>query len=947
MTATTGNRPPERGGTARPMRPAGLDTMRGRSAERRVIAALLRRAEEGVGGVLLVDGEQGDGKSLLLHECAREAQARGFSLATGAADRLGQTIPFFTLLTALRQPLTGSGNQHDDPGYAISSRIGELQANVIQRAAVAPVLVGLDDLQWADQATLLALRVLPGQLARYPVAWVLARSDMGSGGSADLLFRVLENDGATTLGLAPLSGEAVTELLTEAFGAPPDERLLALAAGAAGNPSVLTELIGGLRDERSVQVAGSQASLISAGLPSRINRLARQRLDGLSGKAQHLLKTAAVLGGSFQLADVAEMLGDTPIGLLPLLDEALAAGIVVADDTAFSFRHPLLGRAAGEMIPRPARSALHGQFGEILFRRGEPAAAAAGHLLEAASTGDPSSIAGLDKAAAELLPSSPQTAARLAQRALDLTHPDDAAALSRSVAAAEAFTAAGRLEHATRIVQDGLAQPLPPVAEARLRCALSSILSASGQPEQASAQAEAALAQPELRAQLRDEALSAQLQALVGQPEDQAAERISADILAVPSQHNSQVVTAALVTHALIAWDKGRISEGLELLHEAARRGRAVSADARHAQPLLALGATLADLGRYGEAEKAIQAIDRETLRGIPAQAVLSILDARLCLARGSLSQATAAAHAAVAAAGTARSYASLGHCLLALIALRQDDLAAAAHHLAGQPAPVPHPAAVYARSAASMTQARVVEARKGPAAAISHIRSICADLPHHPGVLLGEPGIPAWLVRTALTAGDHGLAAEVARAASALARGNPDIPAVTAAAAHSLGLLNHDPAQLAAAAAQHTDLWAQASAAEDLGVLLASQIGRDQADLDQAIVHLNEAMDRYGHAGAATDTARIRGRLRGLGIRRRHWTLSPDRPVTGWESLTEAERATCKLAAQGLSNKQIGSRLYISRHTVAFHLRQVFRKLHISSRVQLTRIVMEQEPVH
>ncbi len=911
--------------------------MRGRSTERRTLGALLRRAEKGIGGVLLVDGEQGIGKSLLLNECELEAGARGFSLATGAADQLSQTIPFFVLLTALRQPLTRSGNQQDNPSDATSSRIGELQAHLIQRAAVAPVLVSLDDLQWASQATLLALRVLPGQLARYPVAWVLARSDTQGGNNADLLFRVLERDGATRLALAPLSGEAVTDLLTEAFGARPDERLLALAAGAGGNPSLLTELIGGLRDERAVHVTGSQASLASAGSPSRINRVAAQRLDGLSAKAQHLLKTAAALGGSFRLADIAEMLGDTPAGLLPLVEETLAAGIVVADDAAFSFRHPLLGRAAGDMIPRPARSALHRQFGEMLLRRGEPAAAAAGHLLEAASTGDHASLAGLDKAAAELLPSSPQTAARLALRALDLTHPDDPGTLSRWVAAAEACTAAGRLEQATGLVEDGLAQPVPPVAEARLRCALSSILCASGQPERARGQAETALAQPELPADLRDDALTAQLQALAGRSDDQAAERIAAGILSVPSQHNSQAITAALFTRALIAWDKGQVSEGLELLHEAARRGRGVSADARHVQPLLALGATLADLGRCGEAEKVIQAIDRETLRGIPALTVLSILDARLCLASGSLGQATAAAHAAVAAAGPARSYASLAHCLLALIALRQDDLATAGHHLASRPAPIPRTAATYARSAVSMAQARVAEAREGPAVAIGHFRGVCADLQHRPGVLLGEPGIPAWLVRTALAVGDHGLAAEVARAANALARRNPDIPAITAAAAHSLGLLNHDSAQLAAAAAQHTDLWARASAAEDLGVLLASQAGKDLA-----ITYLNESMETYGRAGAAADMARIRRRLRGLGVRRRHGTFSADRPVSGWESLTDAERETSKLVAQGLSNRQIGSRLYISRHTVAFHLRRIFSKLNIGSRVELTRIVME-----
>jgi DNA-binding CsgD family transcriptional regulator len=136
--------------------------------------------------------------------------------------------------------------------------------------------------------------------------------------------------------------------------------------------------------------------------------------------------------------------------------------------------------------------------------------------------------------------------------------------------------------------------------------------------------------------------------------------------------------------------------------------------------------------------------------------------------------------------------------------------------------------------------------------------------------------------------------------------------------------------------------VWAQASAAEDLAVLLAGQ-----ASKDQAITWLHEAMAGYQRAAASTDMARIRGRLRRLGVRRRYWTVSADRPLTGWESLTDAERATAQLAAQGLNNRQIGGRLYISRHTVAFHLRQIFRKLQISSRVQLTRIVVEQDQPH
>jgi ATP/maltotriose-dependent transcriptional regulator MalT len=479
------------------------------------------------------------------------------------------------------------------------------------------------------------------------------------------------------------------------------------------------------------------------------------------------------------------------------------------------------------------------------------------------------------------------------------------------------------------------------VAEARLRCALSSILTASGQPGQARAEAEAVLDQPELPPDLRDEALTAHLHALTGLGEDDAAERAAAAILAAPGQHGGQAATAALLTRASSAWDGGRVDEGFRLLREAARHDRGTSPDARHDQPLLALAAALADLGQYDGAEAVLRAIDRQSLDGIPAQAALSIIGARLCLARGSLSEAEAAARAGLAAAGAAGSYAWLARCLLGLIALRRGDLEAAAEHLAGCPAPVPPPAAIYARSAAAMTRAKVIEAREGPAAAICHVRALCADSRGFGGqtaILLGEGATAAWLVRTALAVGDRELAGKVARAADALARENPGTPALTAVAAHCLGWLNQDAALLAQAAEGHADPWARASAVEDLGVVLTGRAGKEQA-----IAHLTTALDEYRQAGAVSDMARVRGRLRALGVRRRHWTPAPDRPVTGWESLTEAERATAELAAQGLNNKQIAGRLYISKHTVAFHLRQIFLKLHIGSRVELTRIVIEQ----
>jgi DNA-binding CsgD family transcriptional regulator len=91
---------------------------------------------------------------------------------------------------------------------------------------------------------------------------------------------------------------------------------------------------------------------------------------------------------------------------------------------------------------------------------------------------------------------------------------------------------------------------------------------------------------------------------------------------------------------------------------------------------------------------------------------------------------------------------------------------------------------------------------------------------------------------------------------------------------------------------------------------------------------------------GAARDASRVRARLRRLGVRRRHWARE-DRPVTGWASLTATERKVTALVAEGLTNALVADRMFLSRHTVDFHLRQIFRKLGIGSRVELTRMAL------
>ena len=954
------------------------EVLRGRGTEQKIILDLLRRARRGTGGVVLVDGEPGIGKSGLLRHATDEAAEQGFSLATGAADQLAQAIPFCPLRTALREPFAGlAADQHDSSAWWI----GEIRAHLEQRSAKAPVLVCLDDLHWAGPATLAVLRSLPRHLNRQPVAWLLARSTTPQG-PADYLFGQLEQDGAARVALTPLDQDAVTAMLTGAFGAPPDEALAGLARGAAGNPALVAELIGGLRDDRGVRVAGGRAVLASARLPQRIHSLAQQRLDGLSKGARHLLVTAAPLGPAFRLEDAAEMLGETPAMLLPAVEEAMDAAILTATENSFAFRQPLLRRAVGEMIPRPGRKALHRQYGEMLLSRGESAARAASHLLKAAHPGDPASLAGLDRAGTQTLRSAPRTAADLTVRALELTSPDDASALSRGVAAAEALTAAGRLDQAARIAVDMLAKPLPPAAENRLRCALSSVLCAAGEPQDAADQAQLVLAQPDLPDDLRDRALTAQLQALTGLRDKLAGPAADA-VLAAPDRHGRPVTAAALVTRAVVAWDDGQAGDALDLLRDAARHDSGISADARDTQPLLALAAALIDLRQLTEADSILRAADQPALRGIPAQAGLASLRARVHLAAGRLADAAADGHAALAIAQAlgAHGYAATAHSVLSMIELRRGDIAAAIQHLDCRPAAGaivqatrthsyaatthstpsvvelhggdvsaavqhigcraavgPQFADLYARPETALAVAQICEAHDGATAVLGHLRQVCADLEARRGLLLGDPALAPWLVRTALAAGDAELAASVTGAAEALDAANPGFPALSAAAAHGRGLASRDPARMAEAAARHPDPWARASAAEDLGVLHG-----ENGDREQAIRHLKEALAGYREVGADRDQARIRRRLRQLGIRRRHWATQADRPVTGWGSLTDTEQAVAGLVAEGLNNGQVAARMYISTHTVAHHLRQAFRKLSIASRVELARIVIEQ----
>jgi len=195
-------------------------------------------------------------------------------------------------------------------------------------------------------------------------------------------------------------------------------------------------------------------------------------------------------------------------------------------------------------------------------------------------------------------------------------------------------------------------------------------------------------------------------------------------------------------------------------------------------------------------------------------------------------------------------------------------------------------------------------------------------------------------LVSLALRAGDSAAAEITASAAATLADRNPRVPGIAAAAAHCAGLLERSEAHLRQAvsvlAACPRPL-AVADAMEDLASLLEAN-----GERSEAIGMHQSACEIYGRVSAMRDAARVRAELRRLGVIR----PQPAGQVQhGWDSLSPAELAVAQVVAEGMTSKAVAEHLYLSVNTVNTHLRHIFTKLGVSSRVELTRIVLAHQP--
>ncbi|MFC6160265.1 helix-turn-helix transcriptional regulator [Kribbella jiaozuonensis] len=337
--------------------------LRGRVGELKSVGSLLDSVATGCGAILLVDGAPGIGKTRLLDAAEERATHHGFSLASAHADELPRPSPLAPLFSGLDleppgdRPVRASATQ----GHMLAC-LEKLAVHTGKLAARSPVFITLDDVQWADATTIMALRELPTWLAEYPVAWVLVRRTGTQQPWTDWLFSEWAHLGASRIALGPLADDAVVDVIGDLLTARPDNDLLAMARGAAGNPLLVRTLLDGLRDEGGVAIAGGRARLLSEQLPAQVRGVVHDWVMRLSPRARQLLDVAAFLDRLFGVDDLADLLGWSKEQVRPPIHEIVAADLLTTvEKDVFAFHHDLVRQSVADGVPVAVSGALRGQ----------------------------------------------------------------------------------------------------------------------------------------------------------------------------------------------------------------------------------------------------------------------------------------------------------------------------------------------------------------------------------------------------------------------------------------------------------------------------------------------------------------------------------------------------------------------------------------------------------
>ena len=975
MIESGGRRPPW---PAKASRSPGLDPaaapagpLRGRGPEAEISGEVLDRVAAGRPALALIEGEAGIGKTRLLDGALEDARVRGMQVAWGRAEELEQNRPFGLVAAAFGCERSSADPRRAAIAELLASHAGDRGpitvtsdpsllfqavdafADLVEALALAgPLVIGLDDLQWADSSSLLALGAAVRRMAGLPVALLGCLRPLPDSADLDRLTRLLDKAGGRRICLAPLPAQAVHDLVADAVAAEPGPALLAEAAGAGGNPLFVAELVGALLQEGTIRVVGGRAEVTQASLPPTLRLTILRRLSFLPDETLQALRAASVLGSGFSLTDLATVTGGSVLELSVALADAARAGVVEDDSSRLRFRHDLIRDAIYQDLPGGVRLALHREAGQRLAAAGASALQVAEQLARAATPGDAEAIRWLTRAARAAVATSPDGAASLLARAVGLMDPADPGRDALLAEQAGCLMWAGRLAEAEAIWRVLLARDHDPSVTAWARICLGRTLLAGGRARDAlhelegaagsaaPGSAELATAQA-LESFVRlslgdlDGAWSAASAAQSAGPpacgrQDATAARTS---LSVAAQLPTRIVIPSL---ALAAQLRGDLSMALQITDDEARRADRSPDRLGHTYPVLWVrGLILIELDRLDEARSTLQAgmrlaEDRGVQLHPPSYQVYLAFER---FTAGDWDEALAEAQASLELAEeVGETYTRVyGQIMRSLILLHRNDLPGARGAAEAAEAELSGTAPRYRSHWAQWARALILEA-DGQAGQAYAVLAGCWDWCARQGLALEYRVLGPDLIRLALATGDPQRARAAAAAVAGLAERN-EVPSLAGVALRCRGLADDDAGILAAAAQAYQDGTRPlelAGACEDAGAAFARQ-----GDPDRARPLLEQALTIYEQLDAGRNLARAEAALRQAGIRRGR--RGPrGRPQFGWPSLTPAEQAVASLVADGLTNPQIGDRLYISRRTVQTHLVHVFAKLDIASRAQL-----------
>jgi DNA-binding CsgD family transcriptional regulator len=912
-----------------------------RTVEVSTLSALLDRAVGGEGGVALVEGAAGIGKTSLLEACAESAQQRGMTVLRVRGDELvmessfaGVRELFWPEAGARTHPMQGAarlatplfeaetaGAVDRDRAAAVLHGLYWLLAGVAERG---PVLLLVDDAHWLDVASARFVVYLARRIGSLPVLLVVG---LRTGERAGVLSLDAELGELATSVLTPaaLSEDASAILVRNALGTRAGEELCRSCHEATGgNPFFLRQLAIALKSdgERPTVEAATRVRSLGAGA---VGRSVLVRLARLGADCERLTHALVVLGPGCPLRHAAT-LANLQRDRAEAAADALRAVELLAQGPELSFVHPIVGEAIGAELASSRRAALHREAGRILLAEGAPSDRVAAHLLATEPYADAWVVDALRAAAREALSQgAPEAAVAYSQRAL-LEPP---AAGSRLDVLIELGRAQTHLPMPSDYpaLREALELADEPARRAPIALELSGALMGVGRYGSASALLDGILLAPDDLDPAIVELIEAHLIG-GGSANLAAAERVQARAARHLERARRGEVHDPMMLSALAM---GGAPAGLPA-HETAALARAALADQRVWAYWPAVGGAAAALTFSDELDEAarmqdLALADAQRRGSVPMFVTLSNFRSWTALRAGDLDAAEDHGRRGLELAQDPGTYI---HCLqwLGPVLVERGYAPEAAGllesvELVGDLLQGWH--GVVALAGRGVVRVSLGELERGVADLLDADRRMAA-------AKLQLSVLTDWVpaaTRALVQLGREGQAQEIAarELEQAIAFGAPrrygialsvsgtlDAPEGLASLRRAVGILERSPARL-----EHARALVNLAA----GLRVRGQHKDAREQLTQAL----EIASRL-HAGALAHLARAE--LLATGARPRRHAL------TGPDSLTPAELRTARMAAGGQTNREIAQSLFVSTKTVESHLSQAYSKLAIHSRREL-----------